>query len=212
MLKILPALALALALCALTTSFAPRSPKAKFEIEVVGPSVLLNARANGAVNLLDLRVSGRAVPGARRDFRPNGAPLFVLADETVARAWLGAHHIGGAFVVAPRFIEYEKLAGVPQIEPRAAQSKVAAGWALFDVSEQFEFDKSRLPGSRRLDYVQFRAGRWAQLPRDRPFIIACRVGHRSQLVTRELRARGYDARNLDGGLWQWECDGLAVTR
>ena len=181
-------------------------------IEVGGPSVLLNARARGDVQILDLRASGRAVPGARRQYRRNDAPLFVIADESVARRWLRAHNVKSAFVIAPRFIEYEQLRGAAQIEPRDAQEKVAAGWPIFDISEQWEFDHSRLPGSQRLDYAAFRAGETAGLPRDKPFIIACRVGHRSQLVTRELRRRGYDARNLDGGLWQWECDGLEVER
>ncbi len=197
-------------LCALCAGAPTRAPHAK--VEVVGPSVLLNARDEGAVNLLDLRASGRAVPGARRNYRSNRAPLFILADEPTARAWLDAHQVNNAFIIPPKFIEYEKLAGVPQIAPRAAQSKASEGWHLFDISEQFEFQNSRLPGSQRLDYARFRAGDWANLPRDKPFIVACRVGHRSQLVVQELRKAGYDALNLDGGLWQWECDGLAVTR
>lgn len=181
-------------------------------IEVVGPSVLLNAREMGAVQILDLRASGRAVPAAQTQYKRSDAPLFVLADAATASAWLSAHSVKSAFVIPPRFIEYEKMAGVPQIEPKMARAKVADGWRLFDISEQFEFDKSRLPRSQRLDYAAFRAGETSGLPRDKPFIVACRVGHRSQLVVRELRARGYDARNLDGGLWQWECDGLKVTR
>lgn len=200
-------------LCALGAS-APttRPPAVAAAIEVVGPSVLLNARENGAVQILDLRPSGRAVPNAQTKYERNSAPLFVLADAATANAWLAAHEVKSAFVIPPRFIEYDKMAGVPQIEPRAARARVEAGWPLFDISEQWEFDKSRLPNSQRLDYSRFRAGEISGLPRDKPFIIACRVGHRSQLVVQELRRRGYDARNLDGGLWQWECDGLKVTR
>ena len=201
-----------LALCALAICLVLDSPRSDKAIEVVGPSVLLNARDAGAVNIVDLRASGRAVPGARRDYQRDGAPLFVLADEQTARDWLASHDQTSAMIIPPRFIEYEKMAGVPQIAPRAAQAKVDAGWPLFDISEGFEWENSRLPRSRRLDYAQFRGGDWASLPRNKPFIVACRVGHRSQLVVQELRARGYDARNLDGGLWQWECDGLKVTR
>ncbi len=199
-------------LCALGAG-APTKPALDAPaIEVVGPSVLLNARESGAVQILDLRATGRAVPAATTQYERSNAPLFVLADATTATAWLAAHDIKNAFIVPPRFIEYEKMAGVPQIEPRAAAAKVAAGWPIFDVSEAWEYDKSRLPNSQRLDYSRFRAGELAQLPRAQPFIVACRVGHRSQLVVRELRRRGYDARNLDGGLWQWECDGLKVAR
>lgn len=199
-------------LCALAAG-APTTPSPdEIAIEVVGPSVLLNARENGAVQILDLRPSGRAVPAAQTQYQRNNVPLFVLADAATAGAWLAAHDVKEAFVIPPRFIEYEKMAGVTQIEPRAARAKVAAGWKLFDISEQWEFDKSRLPDSERLDYGKFRAGEISSLPRGKPFIVVCRVGHRSQLVVQELRRRGYDARNLDGGLWQWECDGLKVTR
>ena len=198
--------------CALSAGSWMRPPHSAPTIEVVGPSVLLNARELGAVQILDLRASGRSVPGATREYRRDNGPLFVLADAATATAWLHTHDIQSAFIVPPRFIEYEKVRGVPQIEPRAAEIKVAAGWPIFDVSEQFEFDKSRLPNSQRLDYAAFRASEFSDLPRNKPFIVACRVGHRSQLVVRELRRRGYDARNLDGGLWQWECDGLKVAR
>ena len=183
------------------------------KVETVGPSVLLNARDAGQVTVLDLRPSGRAVPGATKSYRPNGAPLFLLGEETAARLWAKKHRISAAFIVPPQMIEYEKLRGTPQIEPRAAQAKVEReGWRLFDISEAFEFQASRLPQSERFDYAGFRAGNWAQLPKDQPFIVACRVGHRSQLVVQKLRAAGYDARNLDGGLWGWECEGLGVER
>ena len=199
-------------LCALGASAPLANAPDGTAIEVVGPSVLLNARENGAVQILDLRASGRAVPAAQKQYQRNNAPLFVLADAATATAWLRRNEIKSAFVIPPRFIEYKKMAGVPQIEPKLAREKVAAGWKLFDISEAWEFNKSRLPNSERLDYSRFREGEISGLPRDKPFIVACRVGHRSQLVVQELRRRGYDARNLDGGLWQWECDGLQVTR
>ena len=182
-------------------------------VEVVGPSVLLNARDNGAVRVLDLRAVGRAVPGATRVYRSGAAPLFVLGDEKTARVWLCNHDARAAFIVVPQMIEYAKLNGVPQLSPRVARAQVTRQkWPLFDISEAFEFRKSRLPGSVRFDYNAFLRGAWAPLPRGKPFIVACRVGHRSQLVVQELRKAGYDARNLDGGLWQWECDGLKVER
>ncbi len=198
--------------CALSAGSWIRPADLNSSVEIVGPSVLLNARENGAVQILDLRKSGRAVPGAQTEYERNNAPLFVLADAATATTWLHQRGVKSAFIVLPRFIEYEKMAGVPQIEPRAARAKVAAGWPIFDISESWEFDKSRLPRSQRLDYSRFRAGEISGLPKNKPFIVACRVGHRSQLVVQELRRRGYDARNLDGGLWQWECDGLKVAR
>ena len=182
-------------------------------LEIVGPSVLLNARDAGAVNIVDLRSKGRAVPDAHADYRPNNAPLFLLGEAATAQAWARGHQIQEALIIPPSMIEYQPLSGVPQLSPRAVRQKVEReGWPLFDISEDFEFHNSRLPRSQRFDYAQFRAGDWRQLPKDKPFIVACRVGHRSQLVVQQLRRKGYDARNLNGGLWQWECDGLEIVR
>lgn len=182
-------------------------------IEVVGPSVLLNARDAGEVTVVDLRAKGRTVPGATKLYHPTNAPLFLLGEEISARNWARTHHVSDAFIIAPHMIEYHDLPGVPQLSPRVAREKVERDhWPLLDISEASEFQKSRLPRSQRFDYARFRAGNWSQLPRDKPFIIACRVGHRSQLVVAKLRKNGYDARNLNGGLWQWECDGLEVQR
>ena len=207
-----PLVLCALALAGTSLSFG-RAPAPSSGLETVGPSVLLNARDAGAVNIVDLRAHGRAVPGASQTYRSSGAPLFLLGDEAQTRAWARKHDIADALIIPPSMIEYEKLPGVPQIAPRDAASKVErAGWPLFDLSEAFEFQNSRLPRSRRFDYGQFLAGDWDQLPQGKPFVVACRVGHRSQLVVQKLRAHGYDARNLDGGLWQWECDGLEVER
>ena len=110
---------------------------------------------------------------------------------------------------AAALIEFEPLAGVPQLSPRKAREKIERKhWPVFDVSEAEEFASSRLPFSKRLAYLGCEK---APLPRGRPFIVACRVGHRSQLVVRKLRRLGFDARNLNGGLWAWECAGLPLA-
>jgi rhodanese-related sulfurtransferase len=187
------------------------------QIEVVGPSVLLNAREAGAVTILDLRSHGRRVPGAVpaanwRSSTKDSNPIFLLGDERAASDWARKRNLN-ALIIPSRMIEFHAMENVPQIAPRAAKRFVdESQMPLFDISEAPEFAASKLADSKRFDYADFRAGRWNQLPKTQPFIVACRVGHRSQLVVQELRRRGYDARNLDGGLWQWECDGLKVAR
>ena len=46
-------------------------------------------------------------------------------------------------------------------------------------------------------------GERPELPRDRPIVVHCQMGGRSAKVTAQLRARGYDARNLTGGIQAW---------
>jgi adenylyltransferase/sulfurtransferase len=43
----------------------------------------------------------------------------------------------------------------------------------------------------------------ARLPKDQPIVVHCKMGGRSAQITAQLRARGYDARNLTGGILAW---------
>jgi rhodanese-related sulfurtransferase len=42
--------------------------------------------------------------------------------------------------------------------------------------------------------------------------VICHVGARSAQVALWLRAQGYDAHNVDGGMLAWEAAGLPVVR
>ncbi len=179
---------------------------------MVGPSVLMNARARNDAAIFDLRVMGRKVPDARnaaRFSRTEQRAVFLLGEPKTCARFASSQGLKSFFVVPPSSIEFEPLQGVPQLSPRDAKKKVESEkWPLFDVSEEEEFALSRLPNSKRLPFMSFQNS--ASLPRNRPFIVACRVGHRSQLVVQKLRAQGFDARNLNGGLWAWECAGLPL--
>ena len=181
--------------------------------EIVGPSVLMNARDAETIQILDLRANGRRVPDAVsvENAKANAnQPLFLLGDAQKCRIEAKQRGWQRFYIVAPSSIEFEKLLGVPQISPAQAAKQQSEGWPLFDISEAVEWEKRRIKGSKRLDYAAFCAGKWENLPKNRPFIVACRVGHRSQLVVQKLRKAGFDARNLNGGLWEWESQNLPV--
>ncbi|RYX85058.1 rhodanese-like domain-containing protein [bacterium] len=181
---------------------------------VVGPSVLMNARAHNEAAIFDLRPSGRRVPDAQPAVRfasGQQRAVFLLGSPAQCDRFAASRGLHSYFIVPPRMMEYEQLPGVPQLSPTEAQQKVERDkWPLFDISEAEEFAGSRLPHSTRLQYSDYESSKL--LPRHKPFIVACRVGHRSQLVVERLRALGYDARNLNGGLWEWECAGLALEK
>ena len=74
---------------------------------------------------------------------------------------------------------------------------------LIDVREVSEHETSRIDGSlliplgllpQRLDLV----------PTDRMVVVHCAVGGRSARATQMLRAKGYDAHNLEGGIEAWD--------
>ncbi len=196
----------------LLASFTPGSAPIETGAEIVGPSVLMNARAHNDAAIFDLRASGRDVPDAKspaRFSKEEKRAVFLLGEPVICARFASTRNLGSYYVVTPRSTEFEPLSGVPQISPREAKQKVERdSWPLFDVSEDFEFQGSRLPASKRLPFIGFENSKF--LPRGRPFIVACRVGHRSQLVVQRLRKLGFDAHNLNGGLWAWECGGLPL--
>ena len=181
--------------------------------EIVGPSVLMNARDSETIQILDTRETGRKVPDAISLSSANSdaqTPIFLLGDAQKCRIEAQKRGWERFYIVAPSSIEFHNLPNVPQISPAVAAQKQAQKWPLFDISEEFEFQKRRIEGSKRLDYAAFQAQKWDELPRNRPFIVACRVGHRSQLVVQKLRKSGFDAHNLNGGLWEWESQNLPI--
>jgi rhodanese-related sulfurtransferase len=178
-------------------------------IEIVGPSVLLNAQATGRPVVYDLREKGRAIPEAIAPPQHPVEGAFLIGNVEIAGQFIQKHRLDTAFIVPTYMVEFEHEKGVPQITPKDAKTR---GLPIFDISEAFEFERLAIPDSHRFDFMDFNAKKWDALPQNKPFVIACRVGHRSQLVTHELRKNGYDAINLDGGLWQWEVDDLGMRR
>jgi rhodanese-related sulfurtransferase len=80
---------------------------------------------------------------------------------------------------------------------------------LLDVREPDEWDAVRAPGAVHVpmhDVPQ----RLDVLPKDRAIAVICHVGARSAQVAQWLRAQGYDAHNVDGGLIAWHSAGLPV--
>ena len=65
-------------------------------------------------------------------------------------------------------------------------------------AEEFE-EEGHLPGSRNIPLEELR-GRLDELPLDREIHLVCGVGQRAYYATRALLQRGFDVKNLSGGL------------
>src|SRR5829696_9103475 len=80
---------------------------------------------------------------------------------------------------------------------------------VLDIRKTPDHDEWAVPGSAHIDaYDALKAGApsdldEAALPRDRPVVTVCGVGQTAALATDRLRARGYDARTLAGGMRAW---------
>src|SRR5579875_1993250 len=86
----------------------------------------------------------------------------------------------------------------PAALPEHVVDRVPEGAMVVDVREPEEgpsVGELRLPFSRALDSL-------AELPPDRPYLLVCARGHRSDLLARQLRDRGYTAFSLAGGVGQ----------
>lgn len=76
---------------------------------------------------------------------------------------------------------------------------------IIDVREPYEWEAGRMEGSVLIPLNTVLAGgEQGQLDPSRPVAVLCKSGNRSELAATMLRARGYDAENVEGGLDAWE--------
>ena len=73
---------------------------------------------------------------------------------------------------------------------------------LIDVREPAEYAICAIDGAILIPMNEV-ASRLDLLPTDQPIVVHCKVGGRSAAVADQLRSRGYDARNLTGGILAW---------
>ena len=107
------------------------------------------------------------------------------------------------------------LQGVTHIEPMAAANALANENALLvDVRELEELEIMHFDNDVDCLHMPLTAiaERFEELPKDRPLIIACNNGVRSVKVVNLLNFQGYtNASNLDGGILQWNREGLSLV-
>jgi DMSO/TMAO reductase YedYZ molybdopterin-dependent catalytic subunit/glyoxylase-like metal-dependent hydrolase (beta-lactamase superfamily II) len=102
------------------------------------------------------------------------------------------------------------VAAVPEVAARAAKLLIEEGALMLDVREPGEWQAGHAPQALLLPMGQV-AGHRSDLPLDRRIVVVCRSGGRSAVVTESLRAWGFDAVNLAGGMCAWAAAGLPVV-
>jgi rhodanese-related sulfurtransferase len=73
---------------------------------------------------------------------------------------------------------------------------------VIDVREPYEREAGHIAGTRHIE-LNALSGEAASLDRERPVVFYCRVGARSAMAAQALRAAGYEAYSMDGGLLRW---------
>jgi len=80
---------------------------------------------------------------------------------------------------------------------------------ILDVREPDEWQGGRIDGARHLPMGEISV-HLEELPRDRLIVTVCRSGNRSGKAAEMLRAKGFAAEGLDGGLTKWVKAGLPI--
>jgi len=85
------------------------------------------------------------------------------------------------------------------------------GVQIVDCREQYEWDAGRIETAVHIPLNQIMAGATGDLDGERPVVVVCRSGNRSELATMMLQARGFEAYNLEGGMEEWAREGLPFS-
>ncbi len=99
-----------------------------------------------------------------------------------------------------------------EIEPERVASWMAEDQRpqLIDVREPYERDAGHIEGSRHVELVRLSAEA-ASIERERPVVFYCRVGGRSEMAAQALRASGFEAYTMTGGLVRWADEGRPLS-
>jgi DMSO/TMAO reductase YedYZ molybdopterin-dependent catalytic subunit/rhodanese-related sulfurtransferase/glyoxylase-like metal-dependent hydrolase (beta-lactamase superfamily II) len=120
------------------------------------------------------------------------------------RAW----HAAGLPVAYDR--DHLRASRTPQVSARTAHALLEAGTVLLDVREPGEWQEGHAPGAVLIPMGDAQVRR-RELGGGKRIVVVCRSGGRSAAITGVLRAHGYDAINLTGGMCAWTAAGLPVV-
>lgn len=82
---------------------------------------------------------------------------------------------------------------------------------ILDSRPAKENEVAQIKGARRVGYRDFDPSKVADLPKDKPVVVYCSVGYRSEKIGEKLQALGFtQVYNLYGGIFEWFNEGQPV--
>ncbi len=99
----------------------------------------------------------------------------------------------------------------PTVRADRALALVRDGAVLVDVREKSEWRSGHAPQAIHVPLAQIDSVT-GRLRADVPVVVMCASGMRSRTAARHLRARGFQATSLAGGIGAWQAAGGAVRR
>ncbi len=99
----------------------------------------------------------------------------------------------------------------PVIKP--VELKDLSEYQVLDTREKEEYDVSHLQNSQWVGYETFDVKKMNGLDKEKPVLVYCTVGARSQEIGKKLKEEGFKhVYNLYGGIIQWSNDELPLFK
>lgn len=80
---------------------------------------------------------------------------------------------------------------------------------VIDVREDYEHEAGHIAGDRHVELGQLPSAA-ATIDRERPVVLYCRAGGRSDMAAAALRQAGFEAYSMTDGLLGWAAGGLPL--
>lgn len=81
---------------------------------------------------------------------------------------------------------------------------------VIDVREPYEREAGHIAGTRHVALVEL-SSQASTIDPQRPVVFYCRVGSRSLMAAQALRASGFEAYSMSGGLVRWAKEGRPLA-
>ena len=99
---------------------------------------------------------------------------------------------------------------VPTVSPDNVKKMPDA--VLLDARERAEYDVSHLPKAIFIGYKTFEKAVLKDVPKDKPIVVYCSIGYRSEKIGEKLQKMGFTkVYNLYGSLFEWVNQGNQVV-
>ena len=130
--------------------------------------------------------------------------------------FIGNHpYLTGSFaLLLVAFIFFELSRGGKAIDIQEAVRMINRENALvLDLRKTNEFQGGHIAGARNIPVATFKDKEHTlDNQKKRPIIVACNTGGSSRAVSEKLRASGFNAYRLAGGMMEWQAQALPMSK
>jgi len=87
-----------------------------------------------------------------------------------------------------------------------------AEFTVLDAREIEEFEVSHIKNASYVGYNNFSIKKISkEIPTNKPIVVYCSIGYRSEKIGEQLQKKGYKVYNLYGGIFHWTNQGYEVV-